>query len=97
VIGIIGEGILTGNNRHTNFDGGVDAFHTVDVIPGVQGVSVGIVGQRVGVRLPTAVVLVADFPILESVMIRDIRVRYPGCCLLRRTGTVIRSPVLGCQ
>src|SRR5262249_9704347 len=84
---------FVGRNDNADFYGWVRAFHLVVVTVKAARIaptvidSVGKVG--VPISFPRAIIFIADFPIFETKMIRDIGMADPGGSFTWRAGTVI--------
>ena len=82
-------GAFSGHGYNTDFDRGIRQPHLSDVIRGASGVSVSVVGEGVRIRFPSAVTFIADFPILEAQIVRDVGVTHPSRRFLCGAAAVI--------
>ncbi len=89
MVGVIGIGIFAVNHHHADFDGRVNGLHLGDIVLGPQGVGVRVVRPGLRVILPSAIVLVANFPVFEAVVFRDVGITDPSGRLLRCAAAVV--------
>src|ERR1039457_3661556 len=69
MVGIVCEIVFARDDDRSNFDGRIHSFHLSEIGLKSCGVGVRVVGLQILVRLPGAVVLIPDLPVLESVML----------------------------
>src|SRR5437867_1962251 len=91
----IGIALFPRHNDNPDFDRRVSGFHFLEVGYSSLGIGPGVIGSKrcvgINVEFPGAIVFVSDFPIFETVVVRDVGKPNPVGRFVSVTAAVIRS------
>ncbi|PZN74305.1 MAG: hypothetical protein DM484_21495, partial [Candidatus Methylumidiphilus alinenensis] len=91
MVGVVRVGIFAINHDYADLNAGVNRLHLGNILLGKLGIGVGLVWDGVSVVLPRAIVLIANFPIFEPVLMRHVGIAYPCGRLLRSAAAIVDS------